>query len=394
MRALARQYSARCRHRDACGGGGDEPASLRLVGPGRSAAPWTGEIRAQLARALALAPRHPGANHYWIHLMEARRSRRDGARERRPARDAGARLRPSAAHAGAHLHARRPLRATPSRANERSIAADARYLAQVDAQRAYRVGYVAHNHHFLWAAAAMEGRSARRARRRARRVPRRLRPGPQRPQHRHPAALLRAARCTRWCASGAGARSSRRRCRPTWTSRTRSRSGTTRAAPPLRRPARLPRPAASWPPLERLAADPRLAQARIKNINPRMRWYESRGSRWPPTSRWRKVAPTPPSRRCRSHRYRRRPRLRRAASVARADAARARRGVARGGAARRRGARLPRGSRALSGQRLVACRACAKHSAGRARRGAAAATDSASTAAWRDADIVLTGSRF
>jgi hypothetical protein len=45
-------------------------------------------------------------------------------------------------------------------ANERSIAADARYLGEVDAQGAYRVGYVAHNHHFLWAAAAMSGRGA------------------------------------------------------------------------------------------------------------------------------------------------------------------------------------------------------------------------------------------
>jgi len=46
-------------------------------------------------------------------------------------------------------------------ANERAVAADARYLAQVDAQGAYRVGYVAHNHHFLWAAAAMDGQSAK-----------------------------------------------------------------------------------------------------------------------------------------------------------------------------------------------------------------------------------------
>jgi tetratricopeptide (TPR) repeat protein len=44
------------------------------------------------------------------------------------------------------------------RANERSIEADRQYLAQVDAQGAYRVGYVAHNHHFLWAAASMAGR--------------------------------------------------------------------------------------------------------------------------------------------------------------------------------------------------------------------------------------------
>jgi tetratricopeptide (TPR) repeat protein len=44
-------------------------------------------------------------------------------------------------------------------ANRASIAADARYLAQVAAQGAYRVGYVAHNHDFLWAAAAMNGQS-------------------------------------------------------------------------------------------------------------------------------------------------------------------------------------------------------------------------------------------
>jgi tetratricopeptide (TPR) repeat protein len=49
--------------------------------------------------------------------------------------------------------------AEASAANERSIEADRRYLAQVDAQGAYRVGYVAHNHHFLWASAAMQGRS-------------------------------------------------------------------------------------------------------------------------------------------------------------------------------------------------------------------------------------------
>ena len=44
------------------------------------------------------------------------------------------------------------------RANQRSIEADRRYLAEVDAQGAYRVGYVAHNYQFLWAAASMAGR--------------------------------------------------------------------------------------------------------------------------------------------------------------------------------------------------------------------------------------------
>jgi hypothetical protein len=60
----------------------------------------------------------------------------------------------------AHIYMRVGRYADAVAANEMAIAADARYLAQVDAQGAYRVGYVAHNHHFLWAAAAMQGRSA------------------------------------------------------------------------------------------------------------------------------------------------------------------------------------------------------------------------------------------
>ncbi len=62
-------------------------------------------------------------------------------------------------HMPAHIYMRIGRYADASAANERSIAADLRYLAQVDAQGAYRVGYVAHNHHFLWASAAMQGRS-------------------------------------------------------------------------------------------------------------------------------------------------------------------------------------------------------------------------------------------
>ncbi len=62
-------------------------------------------------------------------------------------------------HMPAHIYMRTGRYAEAIAANERASAADARYIAQVDAQRAYRVGYVAHNRHFLWAAAAMGGRS-------------------------------------------------------------------------------------------------------------------------------------------------------------------------------------------------------------------------------------------
>jgi tetratricopeptide (TPR) repeat protein len=122
--------------------------------------PWTPGIVAELERALALAPDHPGANHYWTHLFES--SRTPGR-----AADAARRLEtlvPGSGHLlhmPAHIHMRTGEFASASAANERSIDADRRYLAQVDAQGAYRVGYAAHNHHFLWASAAMEGRSAR-----------------------------------------------------------------------------------------------------------------------------------------------------------------------------------------------------------------------------------------
>lgn len=123
------------------------------------ARPWTDETRALLAHALALAPGHPGANHYWIHLMESS----SNPAEARASADRLRRLVPGSGHLlhmPAHVDMRTGRYAEAVAANERAIAADARYTAQVDAQGAYRVGYVAHNRHFLWAAAAMDGRSA------------------------------------------------------------------------------------------------------------------------------------------------------------------------------------------------------------------------------------------
>ena len=155
------------------------------------AQPWTGEIRRLLSRALALAPAHPGANHYWVHLMES--SAHPG--EAQASADRLTQLVPGSGHLThmpAHIHMRTGRYAAAVAANERAIAADRRYIAEVDAQGAYRVGYVAHNRHFLWAAAAMDGRSAR-PRRGARRLPCGLRTGAERSQHGDPAALLRAA---------------------------------------------------------------------------------------------------------------------------------------------------------------------------------------------------------
>jgi tetratricopeptide (TPR) repeat protein len=121
--------------------------------------PWTAEIRALLDRALRQSPRHLGANHYWIHLIEPSPQPRDAL----ASADRLRHLVPGSAHLlhmPAHIDMRVGRYADAAAANERAMSADKRYLEQVDAQGAYRVGYVAHNAHFLWAAAAMEGRSA------------------------------------------------------------------------------------------------------------------------------------------------------------------------------------------------------------------------------------------
>ncbi|MGL6110551.1 MAG: hypothetical protein ACRC2B_10690 [Rubrivivax sp.] len=121
--------------------------------------PWTPEIAALLERAMALDPRLPGAHHYWIHLQESsphpQRAQLSADFLRGAVPGSGHLL-----HMAAHIDMRVGHYDAAIQANLRSIEADRRYLAQVDAQGAYRVGYVAHNHHFLWAAASMAGREA------------------------------------------------------------------------------------------------------------------------------------------------------------------------------------------------------------------------------------------
>jgi tetratricopeptide (TPR) repeat protein len=119
--------------------------------------PWTPEIERLLERAMALDPRLPGAHHYWIHLQESsphpQRALVSARFLERAVPGSGHLL-----HMPSHIYMRVGRFDDAIRANQRSIEADRAYLAQVDAQGAYRVGYVAHNHHFLWAAASMAGR--------------------------------------------------------------------------------------------------------------------------------------------------------------------------------------------------------------------------------------------
>lgn len=122
------------------------------------AQPWTGEIVATLETALRLAPNHPGANHYYIHIVEA-----STAPER--ALTAADRLRhlvPDSSHQvhmPSHIYARVGQWEKAAVANRLAMQADARYRAAF-ARPGFYAMYMAHNAHFLAYVSMMQGRSA------------------------------------------------------------------------------------------------------------------------------------------------------------------------------------------------------------------------------------------
>ena len=117
----------------------------------------TRRILAILEDVLRRAPDHPLANHLLVHVVEAERPVR-GLEEARRLED----LVPGAGHLvhmPSHIYIRLGRYHDATAANLRAIAADRRYLEQVDAQGVYRLAYVPHNYHFGWATATLEGRS-------------------------------------------------------------------------------------------------------------------------------------------------------------------------------------------------------------------------------------------
>ncbi len=117
---------------------------------------WTPAIEALLQQSLRLQPRQPGAHHYWIHLQQSSAQPARGLDSANALRDAHAGS-GHLLHMPSHIDMRVGRYAHAMQANQRGIAADEAYLRQVEEQGAYRVAYVAHNHHFLWASACMAG---------------------------------------------------------------------------------------------------------------------------------------------------------------------------------------------------------------------------------------------
>ena len=120
--------------------------------------PETKEIIATLESVMERNPKHPGANHYYIHAVEA-----SSTPERaEPAADRLGNLVPDAGHLvhmPSHVYLRIGRYHDASEANVRAAAADESYIAQCNAQGFYPALYYPHNIHFLWFTSSIEGRS-------------------------------------------------------------------------------------------------------------------------------------------------------------------------------------------------------------------------------------------
>jgi tetratricopeptide (TPR) repeat protein len=121
----------------------------------------TEEFVATLESVLKRNPNHPGALHLYIHAVEASANPGRGA----AAADRLRSLVPGSGHLvhmPAHIYARVGRYHDAVVVNEKAVAADDIYLAACrPAPGTYPLGYVPHNHHFLWWAASMEGASAK-----------------------------------------------------------------------------------------------------------------------------------------------------------------------------------------------------------------------------------------
>src|SRR5881227_584601 len=119
----------------------------------------TEEIVRVLESVLKRDPNHLGANHYYIHAVEAsphpERALPSAARLEKLAPAEG-----HLAHMPAHIYARVGDHFASAHCNEAAIAADKKFLGETQEQGIYRMMYYSHNLHFLAFASCMNGNFA------------------------------------------------------------------------------------------------------------------------------------------------------------------------------------------------------------------------------------------
>jgi tetratricopeptide (TPR) repeat protein len=121
--------------------------------------PETAEMIEVLEGVMKKDPLHPGANHYYIHAVEASPTPERALAAAHRLRD----LVPGSGHLvhmPSHIYLRTGQYHEASLCNERAIVADEAYIAKYKITGTYANMYYPHNIHFLWYSTGMEGRKA------------------------------------------------------------------------------------------------------------------------------------------------------------------------------------------------------------------------------------------
>ena len=119
--------------------------------------PNTLDAKKALESAISLNPNHPGAHHYYIHMVELPKP--DLAV---PSADKLGNLMPAAGHLvhmPSHIYIRVGRYKDAVESNQKAILADEDYISQCFSQGMYPLGYYPHNIHFLWSASSLLGAS-------------------------------------------------------------------------------------------------------------------------------------------------------------------------------------------------------------------------------------------
>jgi hypothetical protein len=120
--------------------------------------PWTGEIVAILEKCLRAEPRHPGANHFYIHAMEMSKHAESALASADLLRNlvlGSGHL----VHMPSHTYIRMGRYHDGVVANQKAVLIDSLYVEACHAQGVYPLGYYPHNYHFIAACGTLSGES-------------------------------------------------------------------------------------------------------------------------------------------------------------------------------------------------------------------------------------------
>ncbi|ESU28273.1 hypothetical protein FLJC2902T_16210 [Flavobacterium limnosediminis JC2902] len=120
---------------------------------------WTPEIVALFEKILKKDPKHIGANHFYIHAVEASNTPERGNAAAKFFDDGYAAAFGHLVHMPSHIYIRTGEYHKGTLANINAVKVDSNYVTMCHAQGAYPLAYYPHNYHFMAGTATLEGNS-------------------------------------------------------------------------------------------------------------------------------------------------------------------------------------------------------------------------------------------